>query len=141
CMVEMLEIFAGKALVQLSQRWIRRWKPCDHVVGSKQQTVAWRVKQHRAAESCTVGGKISRRRVGKFDCKRIEIAADNTAAQTGCLNNNKLDALPWDGSLAAEEHERHPISRLLFVHCHRESVAEDEQVPDQSLESATQVGA
>src|SRR5262245_28467609 len=112
-MVELLEILAGTALVQLSQRWIRRWKPCDHVVGSKQQTVAWRVKQHRTAESGTIGGQISRRRVGQFDCKRIDVAAANPAAETGQCNNNKLDALPWDRSIAAEEHERHPISRLL----------------------------
>src|SRR5262249_17381275 len=129
------------AVVQLSQRWIRRWKPCDHVVGSKQQAVAWRVKQHRATESGTVGGKISRRRVGQFDCKRSDVAAANPAAETGQHNKKQLDELPSDWSIAAEENEHHPISGLLFVHCHRESVAEDQQVPDQSLEGAAQVGA
>src|SRR5262245_5291006 len=140
-MVEMLQIFAGKALVQLSQQWIRRWKPCDHVVGGKQQTVAWRIKQHLAAESSAVGSKISRRSVGQFDCKRIHIAAANPAAEADQRDNNKLDALARNGPITAEEHKRHPISRLLFLHCHCESVAEDEQVPDQSLEGATQVGA
>src|SRR5262249_40824643 len=140
-MVEMLEIFTGKALVQLSQQWIRRWKPCGHVVGGKQQTVAWRIEQHRAAESGAVGGKISRRWVGQFDCKRIDVAAANPSAEADQRDNNKLDALPRNGPITAEEHERHPISRMLFVHCHCESVAEDEQVPNQSLEGATQVGA
>src|SRR5262245_10059898 len=136
-MIEMLEIFASKALMQFSKQRIRCGKRCDHIGARKQQAVARRIERHRAAKSGAVGGRMNRRRKGQFYCQWVDVAPADPSTKTNKRGDDILDALPWYRSTAPNEHKYYPVPLLFLLHCHRKCVAENEQVPYQSFERGT----
>src|SRR5262245_22396474 len=65
--IEMPEVVAGEALVQLGEYRVRRGERRGQVGIGKQQAVARRVEQYRAAKGRSVGRGIRRRGVRQFD--------------------------------------------------------------------------
>src|SRR5215471_7869986 len=116
-MVEMLQIFAGEALVQFGKQWIRCWKWRRHVGARKEQAVARRIERHWAAKSGAVGGRISRRRIGQLYCQRIDVTPADPAAKPDKRGDDILDTLPRYRPTAPNEHKCYPIPRRFFLHC------------------------
>ncbi len=139
-MIEVLEILAREALVQLCEERVRRGERRCHVRAGEQHAVARGIERHRATEGRPVGCRIGGRRVRQFDAQRMDLAPADPAAEANQRHENELDALMRHRSIPTEEHEYNPVSRAFFTDGPCQGVAEDEQIAYQALECAAQVG-
>src|SRR5215831_8220787 len=115
-MIELTKVFAGEALMELGQLWVRGRKGCVEIVEREQHASSRCVEHDGAAKRGMVGSRVHRDRVWQFDLQRTDLARADPAEKPDERHENELNSLARNRPIASREHEGHAASRLLCAH-------------------------